>query len=143
MCSPAQCRSLLGEMFILDTSNGEAKYRLAGTKLCGLYGRELKLERFSHAYDDTDELAVDNWASRLAEDDYLALLCSTAFNEDRQRLNLETLLMPLSHNGRTGQRVLGITVACEAPAWLGTKPLVSQTIRSVRVLHPWIRKRDQ
>ncbi|MEE9375527.1 MAG: PAS domain-containing protein, partial [Rhizobiaceae bacterium] len=46
---PAQCRSLLGEMFILDTSNGEAKYRLAGTKLCGLYGRELKLERFSHA----------------------------------------------------------------------------------------------
>ncbi|MEE9375166.1 MAG: hypothetical protein V3V04_02395, partial [Rhizobiaceae bacterium] len=67
------------------------------------------------------------------------LLCSTAFNEDRQRLNLETLLMPLSHNGRTGQRVLGITVACEAPAWLGTKPLVSQTIRSVRVLHPWIR----
>ncbi len=134
---PAQCRSLLGDMFILETNSGECIYRLAGTKLCALHGRELKRETFGKAFTASDQRAAENWAARLAQDDYLALICSTGTTDTGRALNLETLLMPLTHNGRVGQRILGITVPCETPAWLGTTPIISQAIRSVRVLHPW------
>ncbi|MEE9313764.1 MAG: PAS domain-containing protein [Rhizobiaceae bacterium] len=134
---PAQCRSLLGDMFILDSTSSSVSYRLAGTKLCSLYGRELKQERFADAFVSEDQQAAENWASQLARDDYLALICSKATTEDGHQLNLETLLMPLSHNGGVGARILGITIPCESPPWLGSKHIVSQAIRSVRVLHPW------
>ena len=140
---PSQCPSLLGDMFILETSNGRVDYRLAGTKLCAMYGRELKRESFGEVFIKQDQQSAENWAIRLAQDDYLALICSLGTTKEGRRLNMETLLLPLSHNGRVGHRVLGITVPCENPAWLGTNPIVDQTIRSVRVLHPWENQGDK
>ena len=119
---PAECRSLLGDMFILETIGGDATYRLAGTKLCALHGRELKRESFCKAFDASDQRSAENWAARLAFDDYIALICSTGTTETGRRINLETLLMPLTHNGQTDKRILGITVPCETPSMAGNKP---------------------
>ena len=138
---PAQCGSLLGDMFILETVGADVNYRLAGTRLCSLYGRELKREAFREAYTGADQRSVDSWASRLSLDDYVVLICSVGETASNVRLNMETLLMPLSHNGRRGSRTLGITVPCENPAWIGADPIVTQSIRSVRVLQPWDDKR--
>ncbi len=40
---PANIKSLLADTFILEKdTRGEAVFRLAGTRLCAVYGRELK-----------------------------------------------------------------------------------------------------
>lgn len=134
---PAECRSILPNMFILERNGADAVYRLAGTNLCSLYGRELKQERFQDAFVRDDQRSAESWVYRLGLDDYLVLICSQGKNVHGECVNIETLLLPLLHNDKAGERILGVTSACEAPEWLGSSPILSQAIRSVRILRPW------
>ncbi len=134
---PAQCRALLGNTFILEQDGPNVNYRLAGTSLCSIYGRELKQESFSEAFVGEDQRSADSWAYRIGLDDYVVLICSLAQTANGQMINLETLLLPLNQNGDAGNRILGITNPCEHPFWLGDEPIVEQSIRSVRILRPW------
>lgn len=134
---PARCRELLANMFILERRNQEIRYRLAGTGLCSLFGRELKQEAFSTAFADSDARAADNWVERLGFEDHLILLCSEARTNKGNSINLETLMLPLGNNGNRGERTVGITVPCDHPIWLGAEPIVSQSIKSVRLPKPW------
>lgn len=134
---PAECRPLLSDMFILELSRGAANYRLAGTNLCSLYGRELKNEGFGEAFEGADQRSADSWAKQLGEDGMVVLICSLAEASSGDLVNLETLLLPIAHHGHNSKRVLGLTVSCENPSWLGAYPIVSQHIRSSRILHPW------
>ncbi len=134
---PAQCRSLLGDMFILETLGTSTRYRLAGTKLCSLYGRELKQEKFSEIFDLRDRRSAENWVSRLSIDEQVVLICSIAETKAQELVNLETLLLPLSNSGGEGRRVLGITVPHGTGANRVQGPVETQSIRSVRVLRPW------
>ncbi len=134
---PARCRDILGDMFILESKKNELVYRLAGTKLCGMFGEELKQKPFSTPYSGADRRSADDWVNRLGEEDYVVVISSFGLTDKGERINLETLLLPLSHNGIRGSRILGITSPGESPYWLGTDPLTEQVIRSVRVLRPW------
>ena len=134
---PASCRDLLSDMFILEHDGGSINYRLAGTNLCKMYGRELKRETFVEAFVGADQRSVETWVHRLGLDDYVVLICSQAETERSETVNVETLLLPLNHHGKRGQRFLGITSACDTPHWLGVRPIISQSIKTVRVLHPW------
>ncbi|MEL6946352.1 MAG: PAS domain-containing protein [Pseudomonadota bacterium] len=134
---PAACRDLLSDLFILDASGSQPVYRLAGTSICALYGRELRRETFEEAFSGMDRRAVRSWVSRLGVDDYLVLICSRGETEAGDTVSLETLLMPLEHKGERDQRMLGLTVPCTQPHWLGVTPVVSQTVRSIRVIRPW------
>lgn len=134
---PARCRTLLGDIFILERMDKDLVYRLAGTRLCALYGKELKQSVFVDAYEGTDRRSIEKWIEHLGLEDYVVLVTSSAQTATDEQVAMETLLLPLSHNGDRGNRVLGITVPCAQPYWLGAKPLVRQTIRSIRVLRPW------
>ena len=134
---PAECRAILGNMFILERNGAEVHYRLAGTQLCGLYGRELKRETFSNVFVDEDQRSAESWVYRLGLDDYVVLICSLGETAQGHTVNIETLLLPMNHNDMPGERILGITSPCERPEWLGVTPVVHQSIRSVRILRPW------
>ena len=134
---PSSCRPLLGNMFILEREEAQVNYRLAGTTLCSMYGRELKRETFAEAFMGADRRSAESWVNRLGREEYLVLICSIAETERGERINLETLLMPLNHHGERGNRILGITTANEQPYWLGVRPFIVQTIKSIRVLRPW------
>lgn len=134
---PSECRTLLSNTFILEQDGPNVEYRLAGTGLCGMYGRELKQETFAEAFVGEDQRSADSWAYRIGLDDYIVLICSVGQTASGRTINLETLLLPLNHHGKAGDRVLGITTPCENPVWLGIEPIVEQSIRSVRILRPW------
>ena len=52
---PADIKMLLGDTFILETdSRGEAVFRLAGTRLCAIYGQELKGCAFASLWNERD-----------------------------------------------------------------------------------------
>jgi len=134
---PSTCRDLLGDMFILDLESGTATYRLAGTRLCSLLGRELKQEEYSAAFQDIDARAAANWAGSIGNDDFLVLICTDGITRDSDVLPMETLLMPVSQQGVANRRVLGITAPLTQPNWIGSRPIVEQRIRSVRIVRPW------
>lgn len=134
---PAACPDILGDMFILDIKSSHSQYRLAGTRLCAMHGRELKNEGFADSFAEQDQKTAENWVFGLGTDDYAVLICADATNARGKILPLETLLMPLNHHGSRGHRVLGITVPLEEAFWLGSVGVTKQTIRSVRMLRPW------
>jgi hypothetical protein len=134
---PTRCRDLLGDMFILENKRDQLVYRLAGTKLCSMFGEEQKQKPFSAPFSGADRRSAEDWVKRLNEENYLVVISSFGLTDKGERINLETLLMPLSHNGIRGSRILGITSAGDTPYWLGTEPVTEQVIRSVRVLRPW------
>ncbi len=134
---PARCRDILGDMFILENKHDQLVYRLAGTKLCSMFGKEMKQMQFNAPYSGTDRRSAEDWVNRIGEEDYVVVISSFGLTEKGERVNLETLLLPLTHNGMRGSRILGITSPGDTPYWLGTDPVVEQVIRSVRVLRPW------
>jgi len=134
---PSACRTILGNMFILERDGPDVNYRLAGTHLCSMYGRELKQEGFAEAFVGEDQRSAESWVYRLGLDNYVVLICSLGETAYGETVNIETLMLPLLHEGQPGERILGITTPCENPAWLGTTPVIGQSIRSVRILRPW------
>ena len=134
---PTDCRELLGDMFILDVDNDAAFYRLAGTRLCALYGREMKNDNFIDDFAEGDVRSAGNWISNLAMDEYLALICCDAVSAQGDVVAIETIVAPLNHGGEHSRRALGLTVPLERPYWLGAVPIATQNIRSVRIVRPW------
>ena len=134
---PSACRSLLGDMFILEIHDDKLIYRLAGTRLCALHGRELKGERFENTFDPDDRDAANRWALEAGTENYIALMSGIARDSLNGKIATETLLMPVACNGTTANRILGLTVECDERLAVISRKLCSQRIRSVRSLRPW------
>ncbi|MBB5754414.1 PAS domain-containing protein [Prosthecomicrobium pneumaticum] len=134
---PADIRTLLGDTFILDTSSGtEAPFRLAGTRLCELYGAEMKGRDFRSLFTGADREAVETLIASIATDAAAAVLGLTGETERGDRLPLEMVLLPLSSAGAGYDRILGLLVALESPYWAGLRPLTRLGVTSVRLLWP-------
>jgi hypothetical protein len=109
---PTRIRSVLADIFILTFDAGAGHpFRLAGTRVCALFGRELKGEAF-----------LDLWSREACHEvqELLAIVITeavgvvasaeraTATNfEIHSPTKLELLLLPLAHHGRTDARILG------------------------------------
>ncbi len=134
---PSQCAPILGDMFILDLTPIEPTYRLAGTRLCSLFGSELRDQPFAAHYRAADRNVVSNWADQLHNEGALVLLCSRAANKTGETVTLETLLMPLSNGGRMNERLLGVTVPAADPYWIGDAKVEELTLLTARSQTPW------
>lgn len=134
---PSQCPTLLGDMFILDLTGIEPTYRLAGTRLCSLFGAELRDRPFAKAYRTADRNVVSGWADQLHNEKAIVLLCSRAANKAGETVVLETLLMPLNNGGHPNERLLGVTVPAADPYWKGTVPVDELTLLTARSQKPW------
>ena len=56
---PSEIRQVLGDTFVLACDGiGNHPFRLAGTRLCSLFGRELKGESFVKLWERTDQAAM-------------------------------------------------------------------------------------
>lgn len=134
---PGEIRHLLADSLILelDVPARSAIIRLAGTRVCALYGRELRGQPFGVLWGDR---AGDAW--RLAETvalDTLGVVSGLrGVNRAEEAVDLELLLLPLRHRGRPHVRALGALSFVGAPPWLGLKPLVRAETTSLRILAP-------
>ena len=134
---PGAIRNLLGDVFILDGASGISRYRIAGTRLCALHGRELRGEAFDTAFDAPDRAGTRTWSGAFGREGCAVLLSSEATSARGERVTLETLLLPLAHEGRDDLRALGITTPAETHEWIGMVPIVQQQVRAARLIRPW------
>ncbi len=134
---PTKIRTALANTFILEaTDNREFDFRLAGSHLCATYARELKGRSFSRLWHPRDRDAMETLLRAVTEDHAVALITFQGLTAIHTRLSIETILLPIRHNGSTQTRLLGAMTALDEPYWFGTQPVVEQRISGLRLIWP-------
>ena len=132
---PGQIRHILADTFILATEpDGQAAFRLAGTRVCALFGRDLKGVRLADLWPAGKQSEVEQLLEIVASDTVGAVAGMVGQSELGSVIGLELLLLPLRHGGATNRRVLGALSPAAIPSWLGLTPLESLDLRSMRVI---------
>ncbi len=133
---PADIKTLLADTFILEKdTRGEAVFRLAGTRLCAIYGRELKGFSFPSLWREKDQRLVARLIHGAFRQKSVVLIGYEGFSRAGRSNKLELLALPLD-GGAAHPRCLGIISAAEKPFWLGADPIVDALIDSIRVIDP-------
>lgn len=133
---PADIKSLLADTFILEKdARGEAIFRLAGTRLCASYGRELKGYAFPLLWSQRDQRIVSRHAYSVFHHDAVVAIAFESVTLGGKTARFEMVLLPL-HGEQGSPRSLGCIVPAEKPYWLGADPLVENRIDTLRVVDP-------
>lgn len=133
---PADIKSLLADTFILEKdTRGEAVFRLAGTRLCAVYGRELKGFSFPSLWRASDQRLVAKLAQGVFQAKSVVVMSFEGHSRNGRSTEFELLLLPLD-GGVESPRSLGVISAAGRPFWLGADPVVDAVLESVRVVDP-------
>ena len=111
---PGQIADLLPDTFILEFAEPSGfRYRLAGTRVCELLGRELRGESFFECFRETDQFALKRVLSTVRKVSAVThVLAATDGGLSSPRY--EIIVLPLRHNGPEIVRFLGAFVALDA-----------------------------
>lgn len=129
---PGAIRGALGDTFVVAFNEREEHpFRLAGTRICALFGRELKGTPFTRLW--TRPLAGIADLVRIAADESIGVVAGACgHSADGDSLDLELLLLPLRHWGHTHVRLIGTLAPLRSPYWLGAKPVGPLTLTEHR-----------
>jgi hypothetical protein len=134
---PGAIRRVLADTFILAfEARAGHPFRLAGTRVCAAFGRELKGEAFVDLWAADGRDLVRELLAIVATESNGVVASAHAESAEGATLELELLLLPLSHRGRTDARVIGALVPVAAPYWLGTSTLGPLALDTHRFLDP-------
>lgn len=134
---PGEIRKVLGDIFILalDPTAGHS-FRLAGTRVCALFAREIKGEAFADLWTEADVLSLRNIVAAIANEGCGIVASISGTNDEGTELALELLMLPLARLGRTDARLIGSLVPLTVPYWLGVRPLVELRLGTLRHVGP-------
>lgn len=131
---PGSIRALLSDVFLLDLDANEgAIFRLAGTRLCTLFGREIKDEAFSTLFEQRGRHEIERLIAGVAQDEKPLIAGIVAHGEAEEAIVCELLLLPLRHQGQRAKRMLGMLVASEAMP-LFMKPIKHLSMLTLKVI---------
>ncbi|HUG60583.1 MAG TPA: PAS domain-containing protein, partial [Methylomirabilota bacterium] len=134
---PGDIRQILGDTFILEAVDRQTyTFRLAGTRLCSAYCRELKGRNLLDLWTGKDRDAIASLLAAIVEDGAAAILGLDCQNERGQTMQVEAIMLPLSHDGPHHTRILGCFAPLDQPYWLGLHPVVRQPVHSLRLIWP-------
>jgi len=130
---PGAIRGVLSDAFILalDRAAGHP-LRLAGTRICALFGRELKGESFTALWALPSRSVVSSLLAILADECVGTVAGVKTQNAAGEEINLELLLLPLGARRQNLARAIGILAPLKAPEWLGQSPVGALTLGSRR-----------
>ncbi|MGB3387516.1 MAG: PAS domain-containing protein [Pseudaminobacter sp.] len=133
---PVDIKALLADTFILERdTRGEAIFRLAGTRLCATFGRELKGFSFPSLWREKDRRLVARLVFGVFQSKSVIVITFDGLSRNGRSLQFELLLLPLD-GGIENPRAMGVMSPAEKPFWLGADPISDALIDSVRVVDP-------
>lgn len=139
---PGAIRGVLSDAFILalDRSAGHP-VRLAGTRVCALFDREIKGEPFLDLWAATSRSSVGGLFVVLADECTGTVAGVTAQNNHGESIDLELLLLPLGTRRPSFARAIGVLAPLRIPQWLGTSPIGGLTLGNRRHIGAALQKR--
>jgi len=130
---PTEIRHALGDTFMLAADFAdELRFRLAGTRVCALFDRELKGETFSGLWSAASRPSIEELLKIVTDEATGSVAGVTARTEDGDCAELELLLLPLAPSGHARIRAMGVLAASVPPWWLGAKPVAELTLGTLR-----------
>ncbi len=130
---PADIRHVLGDTFMLaaDFVDG-IRYRLAGTRVCALFTREIKGEEFNALWSPSSSEHIADLLAAVINEKIGAVAGIIGRTEDGDEVELELLLLPLAHAGQARVRAIGVLAPISPPYWLGEQPVVELELKTLR-----------
>jgi hypothetical protein len=129
---PSAVRELLGDIFVLGyESEAGFPFRVAGTRVCALLGRDAKDSSFSALFAEESRREIEEVVTYVAEEMLAAVAGITATSEDGRTAHLELLLLPFNNRAHAPISVTGLLAPFEDD--LGT--LKDFKLTSWRYLH--------
>lgn len=130
---PTAIPRVLADTFLLGSdASGEPVFRLAGTRVCALFCRELRGTTFAELFGRDSRRQIQDLLGIVCDEPVATVAGVTAYLGDGMTGELELLLLPLCHHGRTDTRILGVLAPLGAPYWLGAIPVVTLSLGSLR-----------
>lgn len=134
---PSKIAGILPTTFILERRSDEVyRFRLAGTRMCEIFGKELRGTDFLEDWPSDDRLVLIRNLSVLTSQAATALIRFQATAQGEQAIELELLLLPLFHTQKKIDRILGCCSPLEGPGWLGDKPLLNKRLMANELVWP-------
>lgn len=139
---PAAIRQVLSDTFIiaLDRAAGYP-FRLAGTRVCALFGHELKGHSFSALWDEESRRAVGDLLAILTGECVGTVAGVTAQTRAGASMELELLLLPLSAGRPNLARSIGVLAPLNSPPSLELDPSRALTLGGRRHVGAAVEKR--
>jgi hypothetical protein len=121
---PGAIRRVLSDAFILALDAGAGHpFRLAGTRICGLFGHELKGEPFIGLWAAASQPIVSDLLAVLDHERVGTVAGVTAHGDNGEPIELELLLLPLGASRPSLARAIGVLAPLKMPPWLGSSPI--------------------
>ena len=134
---PGAIRDILGDSFIIAFDpDADHPFRLAGTRVCMLFGHELKSAPFVQLWDQASRTRIRELAAMVAGEAVATVAGVDARTAEGSHTDLELLLLPLYHRGRLHVRLVGVLAPVVVPYWLGAEHVVALGLGAVRHLGP-------
>lgn len=133
---PADIRKSLADTFILERdARGESVFRLAGTRVCAIYGRELKNYSFASLFGPHDLTLVRKLVNSAFDEKTVCVIGFEGHTREGRSNSFEAILLPLD-GGKESARLFGAIIPDEKPFWLGADLISGNTITTVKVVDP-------
>jgi hypothetical protein len=134
---PSAIRRALGDVFILEFERHQGHpFRLAGTRVCALFGRELKNQPLLDLWDAPSRLALANLLDTIADEANGVVAAARGRTPEGWVQDVELVLLPLTQRGDTHARMIGSLAPLTVPFWLGSSRLGALTLGNIRHLNP-------
>lgn len=119
--NPAEIRSALPFLFILEPIDGQLRFRLAGTHICAMFGQELRDHPFSSLWCSHSAPEAETLARDLMETLRPVYMNGEITLEPESYSKAGMLLLPLSIDGETCGRLIGaLDLDLHRPADVGS-----------------------
>ncbi len=134
---PARIPGLLPETFIAEGAGLLGfRFRLAGTKICEYFGKELRGIDLLSLFGEEDRSQLGTVLRAIFADGAVGHGLFRSFTASNREASFEFLLLPLIHTGETINRLLGGITPLEPPYWLGGEPLARHELAELHVHWP-------
>jgi hypothetical protein len=130
---PADIRHVLGDTLMLAADFiDEVRFRLAGTRVCALFAREIKGEAFNSLWTEGGRTQIEKLLDSVIHENAGIVAGLVGRTEDSDEVKLELLLLPLAHAGEGRIRALGVLAPLPPPYWLGERPVIELELYTLR-----------
>jgi hypothetical protein len=134
---PSRISRILPHTFILERHDAEHFcFRLAGTRICEIFGRELRGTNFLDGWEAIDRLPLLRLFSTLTRQGSAGIVHIEVAALAEAGVECEVLLLPLRHTRDDIDRVLGSFSPMHTPDWLGYSPITSKRVVANRLVWP-------
>lgn len=135
--APRRIGRHLADIFFLESNQiGETVFRLAGTQICTLYGRELKHTSLQSLWSENSRTALVEMMKKVHALQVPALSYHHGISLSGRQVPLEMMLAPLKTSQAGKTEYVGSLVVLETFSWIGVDPIVFAHLRSIHPVAP-------